>query len=384
MFFFSKKTVTDVKAKWPMPSLKTIPLARVENIDFTTNSQMLSRGSRQSSSSATDNQQQQQIEQKQAFTTAELKHIIQSCIDSGSVPVLAKIVSPFSDQFVVRPSPPVVMINEADKVRHLMLANLYDPNCETLQLAELKQKKCGSDFKISRDECVIINDATKASPDEWRFFRLGRVTGSTFKSCVKTNIDNPSKTVIKNICYPQKMDFFSAATEYGKKNERIALSASIARLKSEHQNFKSNDCGLVICTDISYFASTPDALCSCDCCGTGVMEIKCPYKLKDGGSILNVKMTDPYVVKNDGKPTLIKTHQYYYQVQMEMFCTETNYCYFCVWSKSELIIINISRDYDFIVENLTRAEDFFLNVILPELIGKFFSRSIPNFFKNSY
>ena len=46
--------------------------------------------------------------------------------------------------------------------------------------------------------------------------------------------------------------------------------------------------------------ATPDFLCSCDCCGEGCGEIKCPYCLKDldfqeyvtkQGSCLNTNMT---------------------------------------------------------------------------------------------
>lgn len=91
-------------------------------------------------------------------------------------------------------------------------------------------------------------------------------------------------------------------------------------------------------------------------------------------------MVDPYIIETNGVISLKKDHQYYFQTQMEMFSTERSFCQFGVWSKTDLLIILVERNDEFLIENLLKAEEFFLKVILPELLGKFFSRQISNFF----
>ena len=87
-------------------------------------------------------------------------------------------------------------------------------------------------------------------------------------------------------------------------------------------NFKVKECGMFVNQEYPWLHATPDFLCSCDCCGEGCGEIKCPYRLKDldfkeyltkQGSCLNTTMT----IKDD--------HQYYYQLQQQLFTTGKKY-----------------------------------------------------------
>ena len=48
-----------------------------------------------------------------------------------------------------------------------------------------------------------------------------------------------------------------------------------------HENFKICDSGLVLDPDIPHLGASPDGLVSCDCCGEGCLEIKCPLCKKD-------------------------------------------------------------------------------------------------------
>ncbi|XP_057306916.1 uncharacterized protein LOC130645074 isoform X2 [Hydractinia symbiolongicarpus] len=50
---------------------------------------------------------------------------------------------------------------------------------------------------------------------------------------------------------------------------------------STHENFKVGRLGLCIHTVKQWYGSSPDAATSCDCCGFGVLEVKCPYSLKE-------------------------------------------------------------------------------------------------------
>lgn len=66
--------------------------------------------------------------------------------------------------------------------------------------------------------------------------------------------------------------------------------------------------------------------------GRGLLEIKCPYSLRTN----NLKEDLSEVPKNsfftiaDGKLCLKKEHSYHYQIQTQMFCTNTRYTDFFI------------------------------------------------------
>lgn len=76
--------------------------------------------------------------------------------------------------------------------------------------------------------------------------RVGRVTGSTFKSACVTNIKKPAKTTIMKMCYPEESRFSSPQTAYGTKMEECALRMFVEEMRKSHTNFSYNLSGLII------------------------------------------------------------------------------------------------------------------------------------------
>ena len=62
------------------------------------------------------------------------------------------------------------------------------------------------------------------------------------------------------------------------------------------------------------------------------------------------------------------------QVQTQLFCTGANYCDFVVYTKESIHIERIRPDNSFWEENVTKAKNFLEIGILPELLGRWFSR----------
>ena len=100
-----------------------------------------------------------------------------------------------------------------------------------------------------------------------------------------------------------------------------------------HTNFRCFCCGLVISEQYNFIAATPDAVMSCNCCGSGIVEIKCPFVMKDN---------DPDEAQFLENGSLETSHQYYYQVQTQLFvcgaefgdfvvCTFPNNFQHCQW-----------------------------------------------------
>lgn len=179
-------------------------------------------------------------------------------------------------------------------------------------------------MNISIDECRKIAELTykQASSREWFQYRAGRITASRFKSVCRTKIEKPSMSVVKAICCPLSSRFSTATTIYGCKHEKVALEMYKSHMLLTHENFEVSEVGLIINPQYPYFGASPDGGCSCDCCGLGSIEIKCPLCVKDlTFNELSKKIGT--AADSEGTMHLKQDHQYYYQIQMQMAVTAT-------------------------------------------------------------
>lgn len=185
---------------------------------------------------------------------------------------------------------------------------------------------------------------------------------------------SPAFSLIERICYPERHSFTSKQTTYGIQNESVARD-TYAKQMHRHTNFVIRETGLIINNDYPFCGA-------CDCCGISVVEIKCPWSLKNGKLESYLKKKDcPLVVVDsvDGLWTyeLKVDHEYYYQVQMQIFVTNAEYCDFVVWQpqgNQPTIIVRVFKDEPFWLTAYAKATTFFTKVLLPELLGSYFSR----------
>ena len=111
--------------------------------------------------------------------------------------------------------------------------------------------------------------------------RAGRIGASRSKAASHSDPSQPSQSLIKTICYPDIFKFSSAATRRGCKHEPLAIKKYENEMKLKQNNFQVKQCGTFINKEYPFLHSTPDFLCSCDCCGLGCGEVKCPYCIDD-------------------------------------------------------------------------------------------------------
>ena len=67
------------------------------------------------------------------------------------------------------------------------------------------------------------------------------------------------------------------------------------------------------------FGATPDGVVSCECCGNGILEIKCPFTLQSK----TMNDLEWLVIDDDGEFRLNRSHKYFYQVQMQLFVSKS-------------------------------------------------------------
>ncbi|CAG2243755.1 unnamed protein product [Mytilus edulis] len=110
-------------------------------------------------------------------------------------------------------------------------------------------------------------------------------------------------------------------------------------MKDNHGNFEMKDIGLVLNSKFPYLGASPDEIANCDCCGEICIEIKCPYRKRD------VKL-DAALDKRD--------------------CLEMR--------DADFHAESIEIDNDLCDTLLVKSKLFFSNAILPELVGKLYSK----------
>ncbi|CAC5412251.1 unnamed protein product [Mytilus coruscus] len=165
--------------------------------------------------------------------------------------------------------------------------------------------KCCNEFiPISIEEAMQVENVTVCQFDciEWFNQRKKRITASQF-----ARVSKRKKT--------------SASTSYGTANETVAKEQYTEKYKDNHLH----DCGLVVNPGFSFLGATPDGkLCSNGT--TGIVEIKCPYAVRDLKIEETVVTANFCLQKNGDILVLNKGHDYYYWVQGQILTY--NWCTF--------------------------------------------------------
>ena len=63
------------------------------------------------------------------------------------------------------------------------------------------------------------------------------------------------------------------------------------------------------------------------------------------------------------------------KIQCQIFCTKRSYCDLVVWTEKDVHIERIYPDEEFWYQKLPKVQHFFTTAILPELLGRFYSRN---------
>ena len=83
----------------------------------------------------------------------------------------------------------------------------------------------------------------------------------------------------------------------------------------QHDNFQIDECGLFVNPKHPTLGASLDGIISCDCCGIGTLEIKCPYCSRDFTPETATEYEKLTFLERDKDGLKLKeTHAYYYQV----------------------------------------------------------------------
>ena len=357
---------TSNPCSWLAPSIRKVAYAPVCKIDFTTPQK---KRSMDDDSTCSPLPPAKFVTNVKEPTVEELERLYKQFSECERKPALS-IVPDFCDSYI-----PLSESGSLPKPLSIFFDDqlLDSPYSQLLE----KSEKVFSDIQISLEQAKSLEALTRGQSNckLWFQYRIGRITASKFKDVIHTEAKHPSQSLIRRICYPESFKFKTQATSWGLEHEKTALKEYCAKTQRSHSCFTLSESGLVVNPLYPHLGATPDGVVQCACCGKGVVEVKCPFKCKEM-SFMEACQDRTFCLNctADGKFTLKTKHAYYYQVQLQMKLCEVQYCDFIVWRPSELIVLRVLLDEIFIDSAIDKATEFYKVGVLPELLGKWYSK----------
>lgn len=247
--------------------------------------------------------------------------------------------------------------------------------CENLlSKSELRELSLTTLNKLSvtSEESKYLEEATRLQSLTllWFEHRKGRITASKFRAVRFTSLSSPSVTLLKSFTSDQDSNSAKIPSlQWGLENEDIARKAYIDAVSDAHLNLSCTAAGLHINPDFPHLGASPDGIIECDCCGEGLIEIKCPYKYRDLDPNL-ITDTNFYIKRNMKGETigLSHDHEYFYQVQGQLSVCCKDYCDFVVWTPEGLYIERILKPESFFDQLKPHLDNYFSQILLPVLL----------------
>lgn len=123
----------------------------------------------------------------------------------------------------------------------------------------------------------------------------------------------------------------NTATRYGAENEETTRQRYVTHMKQNgHPNLIVQPCGLFISLETPWLAATPDGLVHDPASSppSGLIEVKNPYSARHQTIEDAVKTTSFCLELNKDRYRLKRRHDYYFQIQCQLYCTDRQWCDF--------------------------------------------------------
>ena len=172
---------------------------------------------------------------------------------------------------------------------------------------------------ITREEADKIEIETRGQCNNQKWFieRCVRLHASKFGRICQTQDRNKLSTELV-----QYKKVNAAALEHGRKFEKVAIHEF-----ESLQHVTVQQCGIIVSVERPYLGCCPDGLIGAD----ALLEVKCPFAARN--KYINPVTVDYlYLDEHSGLMRLNNRHQYYYQVQGQLYITGRKTCFFVVYT----------------------------------------------------
>ena len=239
-------------------------------------------------------------------------------------------------------------------------------------LQQLKDSYYSNKVEVTKQEMDDIEQNTieQSHSDLWMIERWKQITASVVGGIAKMQQKTKPSTRVKSMLYSKFKG--SKATRNGSLVEEATRQEYASRQQEcGHHNLKTMKAGLTISLANPWLAASPDDKVY-DPTTTppwGLAEYKNPHSVKDLTISEACQQSKSFCLNKTKKNTfkLKSKHDYYYQVQCQMYWTNTEWCDFVVCTEKGMHIERICRNRARWNEQLLKFKKFYFEALLPEL-----------------
>lgn len=233
-------------------------------------------------------------------------------------------------------------------------------------------KKFKASLSVTQAQADQIEEETRkqSSSEQWFKYRKFRLTASVIhRVFVMRPTTNPKRFLAQKLYCSER--FQTKEMKLGiEREEGAAQRYKVHRDLTEHEDITLVRPGFRISVKQGFLGASTDRI-AIDRSGTvRLLEIKNPANCWDATSMEDICSKQP-CLETDSRSSVIKMnrkHEYYTQVQCQMYAYEVMECDFVMCTKSLMHVETIKADSAFMQGLLNKAEDFFDNIFLPEIV----------------
>ena len=247
-------------------------------------------------------------------------------------------------------------------------------------LEELKSSFYRTRVAITQEEARQIEEETRdqMENEKWSYERRKRITASVVGGIAKMREKTKRSKKVESLLYSTFRG--NQATRYGQLMEQATIEQYVTyQRRHGHPDLRVNNCGLFISRLNNWLAATPDGIVHDPNSAEhpfGLVEIKNPFLAKDM-DLDEASCNSSFCLELDRKTKtrrLKHRHDYYFQVQCQLYCTDKTWCDFVVRTNKDIHIERIQRDSKWFGVQLAKLRKFYFEALLPELACPRFRR----------
>ena len=219
-----------------------------------------------------------------------------------------------------------------------------------------------------KSTAIDLQTIEQSSSDLWREERRKRLTASITGSIAKRKTKKVGNKV-KELLYSQFKG--NKATKWGQMHEETTRRLYLVHQhKHGHPGITSSRAGLVIDPNNPWLACSPDDRVFDPTADTqqGLVEYKNPYAARN--MILadaSKKIKGFCLQETEDGLTINKSHDYYYQIQCQMFVDNKLWCDFVVRTTVDFFVERVNYNSGFWNAVLPKLQTFYFDALLSEL-----------------
>jgi len=248
------------------------------------------------------------------------------------------------------------------------LRSLYQPPLCTASEADISKYCETINISITQSEVDFVEKSTvlQAKSVTWHEQRAGRITASVAHKVMRTDLSNPAKSLILGITSGSTKELNVLSVIHGRQNEPVAINLFKEKLPQLHKDAEIKQTGFRLCMENPWLGASPDGIIRCSCHGEGVLEVKCPYSLRDL-SLSDMIQHPECCLTPDG--VLKKSHPYYTQLQVQMYVLQVQYGILLLFTQT-LAVCSVERDSVFLQSCVGQLQSFWQTHVVRELVTR--------------